>query len=381
MNLRALFVALFWTLLAGCGHVVYHAPNHEGHRFDFKHPPCKPAGPLEPDDADNLPDIVKVRYLGAGGVAIVWQGETILTAPFFSNYRLPRVLLGRLAPNREAIRKGMNGVPAAGARSILACHSHYDHLGDLPVVAQDYAPQARVYTNDSGVKLLASALAGRAESLQGRLGQWIPAPDGGPAPIRFLAVESEHAPHLFRYQWGGGEVAEPWEKPWERLRVRRLKCGTALAFVIDLLSPDRKQVRYRIYYQDSASPEGKGEIPDIATADGRPVDLAILCMASYKWAAGAPGALLSQMRPRHVLVTHYEDFLRGGDKPVRFVPLLTNGLANRYLTTVETRLRQDGRVSRGPVGRVCGPSGAEWTMPLPGETLRFEPEPEPEVTP
>jgi L-ascorbate metabolism protein UlaG (beta-lactamase superfamily) len=377
MKVRSILAALSGALLAGCGHVVYHAPNYEGRPFDFKRPPaCQ-----EATEEEDSPDVVSVRYLGAGGLAIGWQGETILTAPFFSNYRLPRVLFGRLAPNLEAIRKGMDGVPAAGAHAILACHSHYDHLGDLPVVARDYAPQARVYTNDAGVHLLAAALAGRTESLQGRLEQWIPAPDGGPSPIRFLAVESEHAPHVFSYHWGGGPVEKPWTQPWEKLRVRRLKGGTALAFVIDLLSPDRQQVRYRIYYQDSSSPEGKGEIPDVVTADGRPVDLAILCMASYNWAAGAPGALLRQMKPRHVLVTHYEDFFRSRDKPLRFVPLLSNRLANNFLGTVEESLRRGGRLPRGPVGSVCGPSGPEWTMPLPGETLRFEPEPATEVTP
>ena len=45
----------------------------------------------------------------------------------------------------------------ARTQAILAGHSHYDHLMDLPYITSRYAPQATVYGNDTMVNLLAPA--------------------------------------------------------------------------------------------------------------------------------------------------------------------------------------------------------------------------------
>lgn len=357
-------------LLAGCGHVVYHAPNHPGGSFDFACPPCSPA---VGEEAEGM---VTVRYLGAGGLSIGWQGDVVLTAPFFSNYSLVRVGLGRFSADKEAVKQGLAGVPLDRVRAILAGHSHYDHLGDLPVVAEEHARAARVYVNRAGFNLLAPyGLGDRLSSLEDRVGEWIwvTGADGGRRPIRFLAIRSGHAPHLFRYHWRGGEVKEPLTKKWDGGSIGRLRAGTTLAFVIDLMSPDFQEVRYRIYYQDSASPAWMGEPPEFVLADGRPFDLAVLCMASYNRVVDCPASLLGAVRPRHVLVTHYEDFFRARSKSVRFVTLLTDRLANEYLARVEESFARGGPPPQGPVNAVCGPSGPEWTMPLPGDTLLFKP--------
>lgn len=357
-------------LLAGCGHVIYRAPNYGCKPFDFKRPPqCDAAGETSGPGGE----VVAIRYLGAGGLAIRWRGQILLTAPFFSNYGFLRVPFGRLAPDEDAIGKGMEGIPPSEVGAILAGHSHYDHLGDLPIVARRHAPRARIYVNDSGLKLLAHSLGSRVESLEGSLEVQVPLVDaaGRRLPFRVRAVASEHAPHFFRYLWAGGQVKRPWTKPWEWLRLWHMRSGTTLAFLIDLLD-ERGEARYRIYYQDAASGDAVGVPREDATADGHPYDLAVLCIASHNWVKDAPQALLGRLRPRHVLVLHYEDFFRRGRfRP--FVPLLTNGLANRYLGRVEDSLRRTGGVPEGPVGKVCGPAGPEWTMPLVGEEVRFRP--------
>ena len=365
-SLRSTLPSLAAVLLLGCGHVVYQAPNYACKRFDFTHPPrCESPG--EPAGVGD--EGIGVRYLGAGGVAIRWRGQILLTAPFFSNYGFPRVPFGRLEPNGDAIKDGMASIPPAEVGAILAGHAHYDHLGDLPVVAEKYAPRAGVYVNDSGLNLLAHALGSRVTSLERSLETPVRLEDaeGRSLPFRVRAVASEHAPHFLRYHWAGGPVKRPWTEPWERLRLWHMRSGTTLAYVIDLLD-EKDKARYRIYYQDAAS----GDHVGVPREDGQPYDLAILCIASHNWVEDAPQALLGRLRPRHVLVAHYEDFFRrGGNRP--FVPLLTNGLANRYLVRVRDSLRGQGRLPAGPVGTVCGPSGAEWTMPLVGEEVRFQP--------
>jgi L-ascorbate metabolism protein UlaG (beta-lactamase superfamily) len=352
------------ALLLGCGHVVYKAPNHYGERFDFKRPPCHPAG--EPPDDGR----VAIRYLGAGGLAIRWRGQILLTAPFFSNYGFPRVPFGRLAPNRRAIWQGMQGIPPARVGAILAGHSHYDHLGDLPIVATDFAPRARIYVNDSGVKLLRHALGTRVESLEGSLGKPVPLTDASQhaLPFRVFAVRSEHAPHFLRYHWAGGQVRGGfWEKPWEHLTLWHMRTGTTLSFVIELLD-ERGKVRYRLYYQDAASPAAVGA-PPAATVDRHGFDLAVLCMPAYNLVDDAPGWLLGKLQPRHVLAFHYENFFHGLSDPLEFAPLLTDPLANAYLAHIDKAL---GEEARKPLGSVCGPSSRKWTMPLPGEWLSFQ---------
>jgi hypothetical protein len=345
--------------------VIHQAPNYGCEPFDFRKPPCGVSG----ETAGPSGEQVAIRYLGAGGQAIRWRGQILLTAPFFSNYGFPRVPFGRLSPDEDAIREGMKNVPASEVGAILAGHSHYDHLGDLPIVAEHHAPRAQIYVNDSGLKLLKHSFGSRVQSLEGSLEVPIQLADraGQPLPFRVRAVASEHAPHVFRYLWAGGPVKEPWTKPWNKLWLWHMRSGTNLAYVIDLLDEAGK-ARYRIYYQDSAS----GDHIGVPREDGRPYDLAILCIASHNRVEDAPQALLGRLRPRHVLVAHYESFFRRSG-PRSFVPMLTNRLANRYLGRIEESLRQHARVPQGPVGRVCGPSGAEWTMPVLGEEVRFQP--------
>lgn len=250
------------------------------------------------------------------------------------------------------------------AGAILAGHSHYDHLGDLPIVARLYAPRARVYVNDSGLKLLNHTLGSRLESLEGRVNQPVQLRDAQerPLPFRVTALRSEHAPHFFRYLWAGGPVKEFWNGDWDDLRLWHMRSGTPLAFVIELLDGDN-QARYRIYYQDAASGRGFG-----APARQIPVDLAILCMPGHQLVKNAPEWLLRQLNPRHVLAIHYENFFEKG--PKRFVPMLTDRLANAYLGCIDDTLGPD---ARGPEPPVCGPSGPKWTMPLLGEEVRFRP--------
>jgi hypothetical protein len=95
-------------------------------------------------------------------------------------------------------------------------------------------------------------------------------------------------------------------------------------------------------------------------------------MASYIFAPGAPGALLDRLRPRHVLIAHYEDFFRSRDKPLRFVAPLTDARVDRYFRELRDAFGRGGQPTRGPRRPPCGPSAAGWTLALPGESLSFD---------
>jgi L-ascorbate metabolism protein UlaG (beta-lactamase superfamily) len=369
MKPGTLTLAFVLAFSLGChGQVVRTAPNHLGASFHFKKPLCRPA---EKPPESPVP-VVDMKYLGAAGLFVRWGDDSILLGPYFSNPSLPRVLFGRWRADRNAIERGLDGIDISKVEGLLAGHAHYDHIGDFPVILEK-ATGAQVLVNRSGARALAPYAAARTTPLDENARQWVWLTHGGERrPIRFFPVVSSHAPQIDHYLWASRSVEHDWHKPWESHRFRQLRVGQPFALVIDLLAEDLITVRYRIYYQDSANRQGLGEPP--AFPDGHPYDLAVLCIASYDKAPGQPSAILKALRPRHVLVAHYDDFFRPQSEPIRFVALLTDAKVEMYLGTICKELGCDDPAG-GPTNAVCGPSGPRWTMPLRGDWLRFVPNP------
>ncbi len=365
------------TLVLGCGHMIRHAPNHQNAAFDFEVPNCSPASrPVVPPPAGS----VDLRYLGAGGLYVGWGADSILLGPYFSNPGVLSVLRGSWRKDDDAIARGLDGLPVADVEAIFAGHSHYDHIGDFPAVLER-APRAHVYVNRAGAHALAPYAAGRTTAFEDHPNQWVwlTGPGGEKRPIRFYAVPSEHAPQIDHHLWAKGPVQPDADFParWDSHRFHDLKAGNTFALVIDLLANDNETVRFRFYYQDAANPKGIGEPRDLP-GEPHAFDLAVLCMASYDRASKTggkpdqPAAILDALKkPRHVLATHYEDFMRPQDRPVRFVTLLTDAKVESYLKTVCDQLGCEPATGAGPTNPVCGPSGPRWTVPLPGEWMRF----------
>jgi hypothetical protein len=352
------------------GHIVREArvPNHQTD-FDFTKPPCEPAPRPEGGEHDLL-----LRYLGVSGVYLEWKGASLLTAPFFSNYGLLRVGLRDVGWDEEAIRNGLSGLPVARTGALIAGHSHYDHIADLPPILLRYAPNARVWVNRSGVNMLSAfeALEGRLHDLNDVEGQWIRLRDVRriELPFRILPLASEHAPHYHGYHFADGEVTERWAY-WQDKSLRAMKEGRNHTFLIDLLEEDSEAIAFRIFYQDAAGPAPLGFPPE-EEIGRREVDLAILCMPSYWEVEGYPEGVLERTRARHTMITHYEDFLRPSDEPLRFVATLTDERVDGFIEAVVEGMSRSAAEPVGPVPCTCGPCGPAWSMPLPGEWLRFE---------
>lgn len=367
--LLVLVVALVLVAAWGChGRVIRKpfVPNH-GVDFDFGRPPCTAA--TEPV---STADDVVIRYLGAGGLLIRWRGTAILTAPFFSNHGAWRAASGKASWDAAAIERGLDGMDLDSVSAVLVGHSHYDHLADLPPILEERARNAAVYVNTSGANMLAAfpPLRDRAVDLNATEG-WIGVEnENGAVPIRFLPVPSGHADHVGSYHFARGAVTEPWTT-WDDKRLRDMKEGQTFAFLIDLLSADGKDVLFRIHYQDAASSAPKG-FPPAELIEAHAVDLAFICMPGAWLVENYPRGVLEATRARHALIGHYEDFMRSAEKPVRFVALLRNGRANDFMEDVKTEMQRPEHAPAGPEPCVCGPCGEAWSMPLPGEWMRFE---------
>jgi hypothetical protein len=351
------------------------------------------------------PHELLIRYLRSGGVYFEWQGQALMTAPFATNYPLvdagrPSGRIGprrgpsflpfrRIAYDRRAIARVLEGLPLERVGALLVGHSHYDHLGDLPPVAFA-ASKAAIHVNDSGSKILAGepALRGRVHSVEHERGFFCGCAKE-PCFIRFASIPSEHAPNLeilgLDVAWEPGDVAAPFRSPLEGHRLSELKAGRTLAFVIDFLDPsDRKRVAFRVHYQDAASRPGIG-YPTAATLAERPIDLEVVTMPGRETlppgADAYPSGVLRHGRARHALVIHYEDFFRpvlrrdGTSNGVRLIPTLAGEPAAEFLRAVNDAVQN-------PDPRYCAePSDLEglcsdaFTLPLPGEWLLVDTRP------
>lgn len=338
--------ALLLLLFAAC------AGSRVG-TFDFREPHCEPA---------THNSGLTVRYLGSGGIYINWKNEGLLIGPYFSHSGGPaQAVFGHVHFDKERIASGMPGV--SGVRAILFGHSHFDHIGDLPMVARYLVESGPIYTNDSGVKVLGGYpdVQSRAISVEGKTSINVPN-----SSIRIRPIKWDHAPQLCAWRhlpctYAFGE-AQPQSREWEKVKLRDLRGGRTYAYVIELM--DGNDVAFRIFYNDAAGDERIAELPPAGN-----YDLAILCMASYDFVKGYPDALLERLKPHHVLISHYEDFFKKQkEHSWEFVRFLTDAKAKRFIERMEAKVVDP----HPPINRdFCGAKDERWSMPVPGETLVF----------
>ncbi|UVL27648.1 MBL fold metallo-hydrolase [Pseudomonas donghuensis] len=283
-----------------------------------------------------------LHYLGVGGWLVHWKGEGVLLAPSFSNpgglgiRGLPPL---RVKANPQRIDALMPS--ASDVKMLLVGHAHYDHLLDVPRVMHIHTPKATVYGSQTVGHILH---AGKVDARRikvlvadeianpyqpSRRGTWFysngqSAKDGtrpqGPTPgmIRAMPIHSEHAGHAFGINFIQGQYDHPLGTLPQSLFGWRLGEVT-LAWLIDLLDENGKPV-YRIHYQDSAATPPLGFPPLIA--DGKRIDVEILCAASWDQVHNYPAALLRITQPRTLVLGHWENFFASDPKkPARTIPL------------------------------------------------------------
>ena len=214
--------------------------------------------------------------------------------------------------------------PLADVHTILVGHSHYDHLMDLPFIARRYLPAATIYGTLTTKRILMGDEWIRAHSSQvdslfpadsvvataWHVGHWIYSPS---RRFRFMAVHSSHAPN-----WWFITMARCHEDH-DRTSLPRTAWGWCLgepvSYIIDLLDESGKPV-FRIFYQDSATQPLDVVLPPFTGADQRAVDVAIVCAGNFKKVPDYPTLLLAALRPRYVILGHWEDFFHDqGDSP------------------------------------------------------------------
>ncbi len=316
--------------------------------------------------------VIAITYLGVSGILFEHRGHIILAAPFFSNPslsavrpRLTRLLRStpRISPDTSLIERLLPR-SADDATAILVGHGHYDHLMDVPYIADRRATRARIFgsptvrhmlmgdsalRSNGGQKVVAISIA-EAGSVR-RRGVWYYTTDSA---YRFMALVAGHAP-TYRalknsYLFTPGSVDVDLDSLPHT--AAEWKLGEPYAYLIDVLSDDRKASVFRIYFQDAPSEPPLAFPPSEVLAE-RAVDLAILCGTTSSNVANTPDSLLKVLKPSQVLVAHWEDFFRPQTLPIQ----PSRG-------TEVDELRESLERSLAPA--------AAWVMPLPQTTLRFK---------
>lgn len=243
-----------------------------------------------------------------GGVStlLLDDGETaVLTDGFFSRPSLVQVGLRRLAPDQARIEAGLGRLGAADRVAAVApVHAHFDHAMDSAVVAER-----------SGASLVGGesvANLGRGHGLPADRVDVVASGDTRSYGAFTLTwVESAHCPPD-RFP---GTIDEPLAPP---VRAAEYKCGEAWSILVEHAGGRSALVQGSAGYVAGSLAGRRAEVAylGIGQLGVQDVDYIRAYWAETVEAVGA----------RRVVLTHWDDFFRGLDRPLRALPFAGDDL-------------------------------------------------------
>jgi L-ascorbate metabolism protein UlaG (beta-lactamase superfamily) len=268
-----------------------------------------------------------VTFLGVSSLLFDDGESAVLTDGFFSRPSLLKVGLGKVAPDRARIGSALTRLgldPQNGGRgldAVVPVHTHFDHAMDSPTVAQ--LTGAVLIGGES------AANVGRGAGLpDDRIHVVTPGEPVSCGAFTLTLLESEHCPPD-RFP---GIITEPVVPP---ARATAYKCGEAWSIRVEHTSGRTALV------QGSA-----GAVP--GALDGRRADVAYLGVGQLGiqdedyirtyWAR-----TVQAVGARRVVLTHWDDFFRPLDEPLRALPYAGDDLD--VTLRVLARLAGDQRVA------------------------------------
>ena len=252
--------------------------------------------------------IVKIKYLGAGGIIIKRGEDVIMSAPFFSNFSIPELAFP-IKSDKKEVNRYYKELKEEGVSGIIIGHSHYDHMIDLPYIHEKYHKESTIYCTKSAKNLLLSEqkypvaedkivdITEKRGNID-NCGQWQWVKENR---IRIMGIESSHSPHIAGAKFYSGYLEKPMTK--QPSMAADWVEGETTAYLIDFM--EEGKTIYRIYYQDAASnfPYGMIKIDD-----GKEIDTAVLCVGGYSEAENYPDYIVKELKPKNVMMIHWEDF-------------------------------------------------------------------------
>jgi L-ascorbate metabolism protein UlaG (beta-lactamase superfamily) len=241
---------------------------------------------------------LSVTFLGVSSLLFDDGVSAILTDGFFSRPSMVQVLLGRVAPDDVRIDACLTRAGIARLDGVLPVHSHFDHALDSAVVAE---------------RTGAPLVGGESTANIGR-GQGLPddriviATPGEPITLGHFTVtlvESHHCPPD-RYP---GTITEPLRPP---ARVGAYRCGEAWSILIEHHGGRTALVQGSAGYVEG-SLAGR-------TADVAYLGVGQLGLQSEDYLTTYWNETVRTVGARRAVLTHWDDFFRPLDQPLRALP-------------------------------------------------------------
>jgi L-ascorbate metabolism protein UlaG (beta-lactamase superfamily) len=240
--------------------------------------------------SDSLPPGLELTWLGTAGFRLAYQGTVVWIDPYVTRLSLRDLVTRRVVrPSEAAIAAWIDRADA-----VLVGHTHFDHALDVPAIAQRFG--ARVYGSSSLAQLM------RIHGLAAQAVTVAPHRDYEVGPFRFRFTPSRHS----RLQLG---LAVPYAgeltcEHVDELTPQRYRCGQVWGICIEVAG-------MRIYHQGSADLI-EDEIRD------RGVDLFLCGIAGRRFTPRYVERIVRALAPARIVPTHYDDFFRPLDAPLRF---------------------------------------------------------------
>lgn len=251
---------------------------------------------LSPCAAQTLrpaPGSLQVTWLGCAGCQIKAGDTCILVDPFLSRPDLLTVLFGKLHPDTRVLDDFLRN---RKVDYILVTHSHYDHVMDVPYIAQKTG--AKVFGSESTFNLM------RIVGLPRRQAQVIePGQEFQAGAFRIKALTSRHSVDFFGDCPFKGEISARAPMPG---KTADYKMGDVYAFLLTL-------GKNRIFFSGTANYD-EAALRDIKA------DVAILGISNRQNRRDYVRTMLNILQPDTVIPIYYDVFWRPLNRGLREMP-------------------------------------------------------------
>lgn len=272
----------------------------------------------------NTQEEIKILYTGCGGLVISAVDQAVIVDPYYTSHNPLLAVAGSITQKPANTNWILSLVDAkmtstTNVKAVLLSHSHFDHMEDLPWMLHNGLLPAKVSVLGSPTaREILDTLSARITFYNGDTlmhqqgaaasGTWLPLSNS----FSVLPIESSHAPHficgIHLMRCCGATNCRPTvqgigNSP-QTTRGRDWKEGSVYSFLFKIKRGNRI---IRLFVQTSASQNPDGfPPPDELARDS--IDLAVFCMASFRYVNNYPEAHLEALKPRKAMFIHWENF-------------------------------------------------------------------------
>ena len=246
----------------------------------------------------NDPSRLTVTFLGVSTLLVSDGQHAFMTDGFFSRPGLIPVGIGKIKPHSARIDAALARTRVTELDAVVPVHSHYDHALDSAEVALRTGATVMGGTSSANVARGAGLTAEHIRTVAN--GEAIEVAGG-----TLTFIEGEHCPPD-RYP---GTIDAPVIPP---VRTTAYKCGEAWSLVFRHTNGQSILIQGSAGYRPGAL---EGQQADVAY-----LGIGQLGIQSANYIREYWDETVRRVGAKHVVLTHWDDFFRPLDKPLRALP-------------------------------------------------------------